>query len=182
MPKEEATPIERSALAVRRSTDMAALVDLEDALRNGRMEADDVIDDPEQISRQIIEELLGAETDEELESVGTAVGWLEYLGVPMEIQGFRWRKSDYTEGAPFYFIVSAIDLRDGEHVIVTTGSKNVIAALINLGKRDRLPCVRVLAQAEKPTTKGYYPQFLVSTPEEAAARKADRIATREAGE
>lgn len=184
MPKEQATPVdqtvETNALAVRRSTDLAALTDLGRILASGQFDTE-IIDDPDEISRQIIEELLTAESDEELESSGRATGWLEYEGVPVEIHNFRWRKSDYTEGAPIYLIVSATDMRDGEGLILTTGSKNVIAALINLAMRDRFPVVRILTRADKPTTKGYYPLWLSSTAEEVEARKAARIAARQGG-
>jgi hypothetical protein len=162
-------------VAVRRSSDLAALTDLGRILVTGEFDTE-VIDDPDQISRQIIEELLSAETDEELERVGGAKGWMEYEGVPVEIGGFRWRKSDYTEGAPIYLVVFATDMRDGERLTLTTGSKNVIAQLINLARRDRFPAVRMLTRADKPTAKGFYPLWLSSTPEELAQRKQESLA------
>lgn len=164
-----------TALAVRRSSDMAALQDLGRVLITGEFDTE-VIDDPDAISKQILSELLAAETDEELEQVGSATGWLDYEGVPVEVRGFRWRKSDYTEGAPIYLIVFGTDMRNGDALTLTTGSKNVIAQLINLGSRDRLPCVRVLTRADKPTAQGYYPLWLTSTPEEVQRRRDDRAA------
>ena len=46
----------------------------------------------------------------------------------------------------------------------TTGSGNVMAQLVNLAKRDRLPCVRMPKLADKPTASGFRPYWLV-TPE-----------------
>lgn len=163
-----------TALAVRRSTDLAALEDLGRILVTGEFDTE-VVDDPEQISREIIEQLLAAESDDELEVVGSATGWIEYEGVPVEIRSFRWRKSDYTEGAPIYMIVFATDMRDGGQLVLTTGSKNVLAQLINLARRDRFPVVRILTRAERPTERGYYPLWLSSTSEELEARKAARL-------
>jgi hypothetical protein len=158
-------------LVVQRSNDLAALIDLGRVLTTGQFDSE-IIEDPEQISRQIVEELLAAETDEELEQVGNASGWLDFEGVPVEVRGFRWRKSDYDEGAAIYLIVQATDMRDGASLVLTTGSKNVIAQLINLARRDRFPTVKILTRADKPTKGGFYPQWLKSTPEE-IQRRAD---------
>jgi hypothetical protein len=165
-------------LAVRRSSDLTALTDLGRILVTGEFDTE-IVDDPDAISRQIIEELLAAETDDELERGVGATGWIDYEGIPVEIHSFRWRKSDYEQGAPIYLIVFATDLRDGEPVTLTTGSKNVIAQLINLAQRDRFPVVRMLTRADKPTANGYYPLWLSSTPEELARRKEEGIAARE---
>lgn len=124
----------------------------------------EIVDDPNEISREIIMQLLAAETDEQLESFGAAVGWRELEGVPVEIRGFRWRRSDFEEGAAVYVIVNATRLDNGEAVVLTTGSANVMAALSNMARRGTLiGAVRVLERGEK-TKAGYYPLWL-KTPE-----------------
>lgn len=89
--------------------EVAELNELDEILRTGEVNAE-IIDDPDSISRSIIDQLLGADSDEALQDFGNAVGWKELLDVPVELHGFRWRVSEYAEGAPIYFIVSATRL------------------------------------------------------------------------
>jgi hypothetical protein len=150
-------------IAVRGSSDLAQLEDLEKLLLSG--ERPDVVDDPEEIGREIMMQLLAAESDEELESFGSATGWRDLEGVPVEIHGFRWRPSAYEEGANVFFVVNATRLDDGSRVVLTTGSQNVLAQLINMAKRGTLVgAKRMLTRAEKPTARGFYPLWLVTPP------------------
>lgn len=147
-------------IAVRKSTDLAALDELEQILL-GEKEAPEVVDDPQEISREIIAQLLAAETDEELEQVGAAIGWRELAGVPVQIENFRWRPSAYEEGAPVFFVVQATRLDTGERVVLTTGSGNVLAQLANMARRGTLAgAVRSVEIADKPTKSGFRPYWL----------------------
>lgn len=151
-------------IAVRTSTDLASLDELEGILR-GTLEAPEVMDDPAQIQAEIIEQLLAAESDAELESVGNATGWRDLLGVPVEIHGFRWRPSAFEEGSgpSVFFVVSATRLDTGEQVVLTTGSANVLAQLCNMARRGTLVgAVRMAKAAEKPTKSGFTPYSLVT--------------------
>lgn len=147
-------------LAVRKSTDVAQLQELERILL-GDAELPDVVDDPAEISKEIMAQLLAAESDEELEAVGTATGWRELAGVPMELHGFRWRPSTYEEGAPIFFVVNATRLDTGERVVLTTGSGNILAQLCNMARRDTLVgAIRALEIADTPTKQGFRPNWL----------------------
>ena len=157
--KTESTKTE-NALAVRSSSDVAALDDF-DRIITGVIEAPDVIEDPEAISREIIMQLLAAETDEELQTFGGATGWRELLSVPVELRGFKWRKSDYSEGSPIYVIVQGFRTDTGEAVILTTGASNVLAQLSNLARRRVLVgAVWSLEEAERETAAGFKPLHL----------------------
>ncbi len=158
-------------IAVRKSSDLAALDELEKILL-GEADVPEVVDDPAEIQREIIAQLLGAETDEELEQVGNAVGWRDLAGVPMEIHGFRFRPSSYEEGAPVYFVVDATNLISGERVVLTTGSGNILAQLTNMARRNTLVgAVRALEIADTPTKAGFRPNWL-RTPPQAVIEKA----------
>ncbi len=147
-------------LAVRKSTDVAQLDELEKILL-GDAELPDVVDDPAEISREIMAQLLAAESDEELEQVGTATGWRDLAGVPMELHGFRWRPSAFEEGAPIFFVVSATRLDTGERVVLTTGSGNILAQLCNMARRNTLVgSIRALEIADKQTKQGFRPNWL----------------------
>lgn len=151
--------------------ELASLDELDTILRTGEVNAE-VIDDPEEISRGIMEQLLSATSDDELQDFGNAVGWKELLDVPIELRGFRWRVSEFVEGAPIYFIVSGTRLDTGDGVTLTTGSLNVLAQLSNMARRGTLiGGVWQLHEAAKPTKAGFKPLWLVQPePVKEAAR------------
>lgn len=170
MPKTNDSP--NVELAVRSSSSMSALDELERLLLSD--ERPEVVDDPEEISREIVLQLLGAQSDEELEQVGQATGWLELEGVPVRIGGFRWRPSAYEQGAPIFLVVQAERLDTAEPVILTTGGMNVIAQLANMARRGTLVgAVRRLVKAEKATAAGYHPLWLETPPEEKTRRQQE---------
>ena len=149
-------------IAVRSSTDLASLDEF-DAILTGQIDAPpaEVIDDPAEISRQIIMQLLGATTDEELQNFGNAQGWRELEGLPILLKGFRWRPSSFDEGGPVYVVVNGYRTDTGEAVVLTTGSANVLAQLSNMARRGTLvDSVWRLVKAEKETSRGYRPLHL----------------------
>lgn len=158
--------------------DIASLNQLDEILRTGELNAE-VVDDPDSISRSIIDQLLAADSDEALQDFGNAIGWKELLNVPIELRGFRWRVSDYSEGAPIYFIVSGTRLDTGEGVTLTTGSLNVLAQLSNMARRGTLVGgVWQLHEAEKATKAGFKPLWLVQPESVREAAKAATAAER----
>lgn len=161
-----------TSMVVRRSTDLAAINELEKALLEGKAPVE-VERDPEDVSREIISQLLAAESDEELERI-EAEGWGEFVGVPFEILDFIWRPSSFDEGQPVFLVVRAMRMDDGTPHVLTTGSGQVMAQLANLAKRNRLPAIRELAEAETKSKRSVY---WLKTPETIAeARRAETAA------
>lgn len=169
-------------IEVRKSTDLAQVEELE-AILLGEKGVPEIADDPAEIQKEIMAQLLSAESDEELEQVGNATGWRSLVGVPIEISGFRWRPSRYEEGAPVFFVVTGTNLVTGERVALTTGSGNVLAQLTNMAKRGTLVgAVRMVEEADKETKSGFKPYWLRTPPqpqvelarEQGAAAKAGR--------
>lgn len=164
---------ESQTIVVRDSSDLAGLSEFEDLL-TGKLdvEAVEVMEDPDEISREIIRQLLAATTDEEL-ALAKATKWRDdLLGVPVLIRGFRWRKSDYLDqedfkGMPVYALTQGVRLDTGEYLpAITCGSANVLAQLANLGKRGKLPgAVWRLVQAEDKTKRGFQPLWLEKVPD-----------------
>lgn len=149
-------------IAVRKSTDVAQLDELE-AMLLGTKDVPDVVDDPAEIQREIMAQLLDAKSDEELELVGQATGWRELPGVPMELHGFRWRPSTYEEGSPLFFVVDAVRLDTGQRVALTTGSGNILAQLTNMARRGTLVgAIRALEISDTQTKQGFRPNWLRS--------------------
>lgn len=144
------------------SHDLVSLDQFDEILRTGEYNVD-VVEDPADISRQIIDQLLAAGSDDELQAFGNAEGWREYLGVPMELLNFKWLRSTFEsgEGLPVYVVVQATDLAAGELRTLTTGSANVLAQLSNMARRGTLVGgVWRLVEAEKATRAGYKPLML----------------------
>jgi hypothetical protein len=151
-------------LTTRPSTDLEALNEFNQIIL-GQREAPpvEIVEDPQEISREIMMQLLSAESDEELQNFGNAVSWRELLGVPVHIKGFRWRPSSFDEGGPVYVVVQGFRTDTGEQVILTTGAANVLAQLSNLAQRGRLgepDCVWSIEEAEKQTQRGFTPLHL----------------------
>lgn len=164
-------------IAVRKSTDLAALDELEKILL-GEADVPEVVDDPAEIQKEIMAQLLGAESDEELEAVGKATGWRELPGVPMELHGFRFRPSTYEEGAPIFFVVDATRLDTGQRLALTTGSGNILAQLTNMARRGTLVgAIRSLEIADTPTKQGFRPNWL-RTPSQAMVDDAKQAGER----
>lgn len=155
------------SLVVRHSTDIASLNEIEQALRTG-VAPEEVERDPEDVARELIEQLLTAESDEELERP-EAEGWGEFVGVPFEVQSFVWRPSSFDEGQAVFLVVRALDLRDGRLRVLTTGSGQVIAQLVNRAKRGTLPAILELAAAE--TKKKGRTVFWLKTPDAVAEQR-----------
>lgn len=161
------------AIVIRQSTDLAALAELKQALLSGESPAE-VVRDPGEISREIVAQLLAAESDEELERV-EAQGWRELAGLPIEIQNFVWRPSGFEEGQAVFLVVRGKRLDTGEPVVLTTGSANVMAQLANMAMRGTLAgAVRQVKVAEKATANGFKPYWL-ETPQ--AIKEAQRAAS-----
>jgi hypothetical protein len=147
-------------IEVRGSSDIAALDEF-DRILTGQGEPPEIIDDPEEISRQIIMQLLAATTDEELQNFGGATGWRDLEEVPIKLKGFRWRPSSFDEGGPLYVIVNGFRTDTGEAVVLTTGSSNVLAQLSNMARRQTLiDSVWKLVKSEKATAAGFRPLHL----------------------
>lgn len=164
-------PTASQEISLRDSTNVAALSELKEILL-GKKAAEQIITDPEVITREIVAQILSADSDEELQ-INQATPWQDLAGIPVEIHGFRWRPSSYEEGAPVFVVVDANRMDNGDRVVLTTGSYNILAQLTNLAERERFPSIWKLEVSTKATSRGYYPLWLVkATPDEEALAKS----------
>lgn len=131
-----------------------------EAILMDELEPPEVSSDPEAISREIMLQILRAETDEDMLAIGSATSWQELLGIPVELRKFHWLPSRYDQGAKVFFVVTGTRLDTGENVVLTTSGQNVLAQLINLQRRDRFPSVWRLVESEKETARGFKPLWL----------------------
>lgn len=151
-------------IEVRHSSSVSALDEL-DSILKGEKAAEMVVTDPEQINREIVAQLLAAETDEDL-AIQKATPWQELAGVPIEIHSFTFRPSSYEEGAPVFVVVHGMNMANGERVVLTTGGYNILAQLSNLARRERFPSIWKLEISENATSRGFHPLWLVKATKE----------------
>jgi hypothetical protein len=121
------------------------------------------LDTAEEASNRILENILRAETDDDLwaASEGSLLSFREALGEPLEVLEITPRQSRYEQGLGYYFAVKAVNLKTNVSKMYASGSHSVMAQLFNLQRRGRIPGVRVLPyQKPEPTAAGYYPMFL----------------------
>lgn len=88
-------------------------------------------------------------------------GGLEaWADVPLAILGIRKLPSDFPGGLPWFLVVDAATVDDGEKVTFTTGSVGVVAQLVKAHQLGAFPLVVTPRQSARPTSSGYYPQHL----------------------
>jgi hypothetical protein len=162
--------------------DIATLDALSEILRGNAplSDYDFEIVDNENAQQDILERILNADDDDEAENIGGALSWQNYLGIPMMIHAFRPMPSEKKgDGPPFYLLCELTNGVTGDNLTVSIGSWGVIAQLLNLAKRDKIPgAVRILTKGEE-TKAGRNPLKLISTQSEiderAAAKAKDRL-------
>lgn len=163
-------------LAVRKVQELALpdarLAELEQLLRSGEQPKwEQSAQDPEQVAKEILEQILSATTEDELDAISRATGWRELPGVPVEIHGFKPLPSRFDgEGPKWFAVVQGIRMDSGLPVVLTTGSLNVLGQLVRLAGMKAFPCVRYLEERETQT-KGRSVLWL-ATPESVKVQRA----------
>lgn len=163
--------------------EMDRYLEMEVILRNNELpDGYDVKDDPSEVQSRMFAQQLDAADDDELENVGTSNPWVNYLGIPVEINSIDWRPSDKKDGGgpPIFAVVNVTNMITGDSMTVTCGSWGVWASLINMAKRGKIPgAIRILEEGAETATNKNKPLRLVSTDREkqerAAAKAKDRL-------
>jgi hypothetical protein len=92
--------------------------------------------DAEAVQRSIIQSIL--DSSDPLHRAET-VGGRDLIGVPLRVKSVQWRNSDFEgEGLGIFAVMNA-QRQDGSEVVVTTGSRNVLAQLYRLAKDGNIP-------------------------------------------
>jgi len=163
------------------NTDIGTLMSLEEILKGNanieNFEFEQV--DNENAQQDILNRILNASDDDEAENVGGAMGWQNYMGYPMVIHSFRPLPSEKKgDGPPFYLLCELSNTVTGDNLTVSIGSWGVLAQLINLAKRGKIPgAVRILTKGEE-TKAGRNPLKLISTESEINERIAAKAKER----
>lgn len=110
---------------------------------------------------RILEQLAEAKSLTDLEAPWRARGGEQYLGTWLRFRGIRKSPSEFKGGIPWYLIVDAVTIPDGELATFTTGSLNVVAQLVRAHALGLFPFTAMLVESERETASGQRPQRLV---------------------
>ena len=118
-----------------------------------------------------IEALLDGDTQ------ATVLNGDDYIGEAFMLNGIHGIGRSTFENSPLpYFLILDVKLAGADDDdLMTTGSTNVVATVIKLREAGALPRMVKIIQAGKPTSNGYYPQWLrKATDEDLAKSKVAR--------
>lgn len=109
---------------------------------------------------RIVEQLLSAESWEELSDPWEASNAEKLRGKRLRVDSIMRRPSQYRGGLGIFLVVKGVDLGTGEAIVWTTSSQAVIAQLVRAYAKKWIPCVCEMVIADRPTEAGYYPHHL----------------------
>jgi len=93
--------------------------------------------DPDVVAARIVQEIL--DSVDPLAPRGEAVGGRDLIGEPLHVTSIDWRNSDIANSPVGIFAVMHITKQDGSAIVVTCGSRNVLAQLYRLARDEALP-------------------------------------------
>jgi hypothetical protein len=134
---------------------------LAEDLKAGRSNAADAVD-------AIVDQIMTAETLDEILSPAELTTAEEILGVPLQIFNWRPTRSEYTGGLEFYAIIECV--RADTHLtdLVGCGAANVVAQLKRMSQLgylpatgDKPPVICKIVKSKRPTPDGNWPLRLV---------------------
>lgn len=92
------------------------------------------------VAAQIIEDILSAETEDDLREAGKIYSFPEVKDQVFEITGITPRGSDVKNGPGWYVVIDAVRERDRRAVRIQSGSRQILAWCLKLHKMDLIPC------------------------------------------
>lgn len=126
---------------------------------------DNLVDDPTNVSMDIIAKILGATDAAGVLGREEATHARNYLDTPFALTGVKFNRSGFEgDGPQFYAVLSGAN-QDGEPVTITCGAKNVIAQAWKLADLQALPLKVIIRQNPKPTAAGYHVMWLEAADE-----------------
>ena len=116
--------------------------------------------DPVAIQRDIVRRMFEADTVEDALTPIDVTHAEDILDVPLLIRTFKFNPSEVEGGVGAYAMLEVAEIKSGEVRVVSSGSVNVMAALIKLAMENALPFKGYLHQLEEKTAQGFYPMVL----------------------
>jgi hypothetical protein len=111
---------------------------------------------PDAIHSGIIQEILGADTADDVLQVWEPEKLESFTGRRIRLLEFRMQDSDFEEGAPVYAAVKVLDVDAGTRHLITTGEQAIMAQLLRLEQLSAYPIDVIPIQASRPNRHGRY--------------------------
>lgn len=116
--------------------------------------------DPEATQRELVEQVLAAESFEEAMGETVVTHARDVLDRPFVYLGVRWHGSSFEGGPKVFATCDVVDPTTGERALITCSAVRVMAKLFRASMDDRWGWLGVLRSADRPTQAGYYPLWL----------------------
>lgn len=114
------------------------------------------VESSESMARSIIERNLRAETVDDVFDEQVTVACKDYVGNPMRVTGIRLAEGEIDGQSTTYMLIDAIDMNDGNALVLNTGAPQITSKLFNLHLKDALP-VEVYIVEAAPAKRGRNP-------------------------
>lgn len=111
---------------------------------------------PTDTHRQIIEEIMEAQTLDDLLANEEPEDIVNFVGRVITIRDYSINDSEFADGAPIYVALKVTDEETGERRVVTTGEQNIMAQVITAKERGWLPLKCRPVQATRANRHGRY--------------------------
>ena len=123
--------------------------------------------------KSIIDQILSAETPDQILTPVEVLQPRDVVGEPLEIFGTRKQKSEFDAGSPIYMSVEAQRIESGEPVVVNVGQKACMAQLVRLEQLGAFP-VRAFFRETGRNAHGTAMYRLTSLPQDRPVRGESR--------
>lgn len=120
-------------------------------------------DDPTATYRQIIDQILSADTPEDVLTPVEAVSARDLVGQEFMLEGFSVNKSEFDVGSPFYASMQCREAGSNARIVINCGDQKVLAQLVRLGQLGALPVPIRIGQAKRQNRFGNFPLRLERT-------------------
>lgn len=120
-----------------------------------------IADDPDRSAREIIEQILRAESADDVLARAEAIHARDMLDEPFVALGVRFLNSDFAgEGMSIYAVIDG-STKAGERIVVTCGARNVVAQLHRLGTLGSFPIPVMIVESGRARPGQSAPMRLV---------------------
>jgi hypothetical protein len=114
--------------------------------------------DRTQAYRQIIDQILNADTPEDVLTPVEAVNASDHTDRPFILYGFAVNQSEFEVGSPFYASMNVRFLDDDDPAVINSGNQALMAQLIRLSQfEDGFPRTVVIKKGKRPNRFGTFP-------------------------
>lgn len=109
---------------------------------------------------RIAAQILASDSWEDLDAAWQTDNIKHLLNVEQRIESLGVQPSTYAGGLPFFLVVHAFRLDNGDEITWTTSSVAMCLQLAKAYHAGWLPIKAKIVQAERASRNGYYPQHL----------------------